>query len=157
MKVQENDGLLRMFIWTFFWPKKPKGPCPMKTPEYMLIPVFFQYWFWDDIKLFLLTSHVFAHCLSHQCKIGLYILLFMFPTSGRQRNLFMKFGQVLGMIFQKKIKSGSYFQVKLYIPFALCFEISKQTTKLLCSLLWNFKANYKANFEVSKQTAKQTW
>jgi len=41
----------------------------------------------------------------------------------------------IGHDFPKKIKSGSYFQVKLYIPFALCFEISKQTTKLLCSLL----------------------
>ena len=46
------------------------------------------------------------------------------------------------------------FQGKMQRTFAVCFEISKQTTKQLRSLLWNFKANYKAQFEISKQTTK---
>ena len=59
--------------------------------------------------------------------------------------------------FQKTVKNSKSNQV----PFAVCFEISKQTAKgalkfqsKLQRALWSFKANCKGRFEVSKQITK---
>ena len=49
--------------------------------------------------------------------------------------LFERYLRVFWYVFFKTVKKIMQFQVKIQIAFAVCFEISKQTAKQLCSLL----------------------